>query len=423
MHETNKTTKDEKDTRRVIGVLAGYDTPERSNQLVRLFHSLFEYLEKGEGRKEENSYQDTKWFFENYHFVFTGGTFARLMLGFEPEKKSALSDSRFRTFCDDDFPEHYKNLILNNATILPPYFEGGVILLSQLVVQRQCRIIWSFLTPFGSHWIIPENLALLRLCDYNNVKKQMNYGSALEWIRNSLAFDSYNNRTKIPLEIYPGCSKGFEDSDIPRHDRKPIRATPDIGYYNKRYLHPPPNRFEEQKNHLDAIVRKLEEQQVEIYSIVVPPFGEPRGDGNPWYSKNREDRTIALIAHDGMKDRMVSFAIDYEDFLSDYKRIVTTGTTGEKIRRATRKLGRKLDPCFSGPKGGDIEIATQVLKGDIHTVIFFVDPSSPHAHIDDIRVVFGACMINPEVRMLTNEGQARQRFNDIIRTEKAPPRK
>jgi methylglyoxal synthase len=128
-----------------------------------------------------------------------------------------------------------------------------------------------------------------------------------------------------------------------------------------------------------------------------------------------EDTTIALIAHDEMKPRMVDFAIDNEHILARFGRILTTGTTGQAVANATHTLGPKIYRYHSGPKGGDIEIATEILFGRCHVVVFLVDPLHSHAHIEDIRVVFGACMIQDHVRMLTNEMQAREWIERVAR--------
>jgi|LGVF01.1.fsa_nt_gb methylglyoxal synthase len=101
----------------------------------------------------------------------------------------------------------------------------------------------------------------------------------------------------------------------------------------------------------------------------------------------------------------------YEIMLSKFKRILSTGTTGLEVINACRRL-RETDKdirCLSGPKGGDIEIATEILFDRCHIVVFFIDPLHPHPHIDDIRVVFSACIgeiVNNNVRMLTNQVQA-----------------
>lgn len=406
--KNNKTGK-----KRLIGILAGHDAPERSNQLFELFIELYHYLTTEKARLKENREQNLTWFSKHYHFVFTGGTFCRLILGYDPVRKEPLIKSPFKTLSHTEHAE-LRKLIIENSTVLPPYSEGGIILLTQLIVQRQCSILWSFLTPSGSHWIMPENLALLRLCDFNNVKKQMNLGSAIEWVQNSMKIDSLKNLSSFPISIYPGCEKGHDKVDKVDTDRKDsiLRANTDFYKYAARYLH------SDHSQDNDKLVLYIKSTKADsTSSILISSYKDSRQNGQPWYHKTRAERTIALIAHDGMKDKMVAFAIDFEDFLSGYKRIVTTSTTGDKIRRSTRKLGQKIDACFSGPKGGDIEIAVQILTGDIQTVVFFIDPTSTHAHIDDIRVVFGAAMINPQVRMLTNERQARQRFNDIMVSE------
>jgi methylglyoxal synthase len=121
---------------------------------------------------------------------------------------------------------------------------------------------------------------------------------------------------------------------------------------------------------------------------------------------NPAEMTIALIAHDGMKARMLAFAIRYEDKLSQFKTILTTGTTGEMIEQESTKLAGKIFRYESGPKGGDIQIATEILFAQCDVVIFFIDALNPHPHIEDIRVVFAACMITDHVRMLTNPSQA-----------------
>ncbi|MCJ7515474.1 MAG: methylglyoxal synthase [Dehalococcoidia bacterium] len=141
----------------------------------------------------------------------------------------------------------------------------------------------------------------------------------------------------------------------------------------------------------------------------IPKKREPRF----WYEFGCQ--TIALIAHDAMKERMIEFATEYENELSAFGRILATGTTGREVEAATRKLGGKIFRCRSGPKGGDVEIATEILYGRCDVVIFFIDPLHPHPHIEDIRVVFGACMTEDEVRMLTNEVQARKWMDEVVR--------
>ncbi|HLP60563.1 MAG TPA: methylglyoxal synthase, partial [Candidatus Deferrimicrobium sp.] len=132
--------------------------------------------------------------------------------------------------------------------------------------------------------------------------------------------------------------------------------------------------------------------------------------------KEFKDMTIALIAHDEMKPRMIDFAVDYETELKKFNKILATGTTGREVAAATSKeLDNKLFRCHSGPKGGDIEIAAAILYGLCDVVIFFIDPLNAHPHIEDIRVVFQACMMNQNVIIITNEMHAREFMARVVR--------
>lgn len=333
------------DKKTLIAALASHDDPGVNNSLARLFETLHD--------SSANLLRD-------FHFVITGGTFKRILArdantpGVEP-----VSDR-----------EGARSLLRANTTCLPPREKGGVTLLSYLIVERQCEAIWPFFTPLTGHWLTPENLALMRLCDLWHVKRLMNTGSVEEWFKEEARTDVNRNRQPWPPAFY------LADDTEPTCEAERL---PGGGW-----------------------------------EIKPAPPEMPRTDaGDPDFRK----MTIALIAHDEMKSRMVEFAIDYERELSIFHRILTTGTTGRQVKDATPKLGkgRQIHLYHSGPKGGDIEIATEVLLGGCHVVVFFVDPLHPHPHIEDIRVVFGACMIRDQVRMLTNEMQAREWMGRVVR--------
>ena len=132
--------------------------------------------------------------------------------------------------------------------------------------------------------------------------------------------------------------------------------------------------------------------------------------------KKFKEMTIALIAHDEMKQRMVEFVVDHEHELDQFGTILATGTTVREVAATTsRTIGEKMVRHHSGPKGGDIEIATAIIYGHCDVVIFFVDPLSPHPHIEDIRVVFQACMVSDRVVMITNEMHAREFMSRAVR--------
>jgi methylglyoxal synthase len=112
-------------------------------------------------------------------------------------------------------------------------------------------------------------------------------------------------------------------------------------------------------------------------------------------------QTIALIAHDGKKDDMVRFAQAHKKRLAAY-RLIATGTTGERVARAT---GLDVKRMLSGPYGGDAEIAAAVAEGHVCAVIFLVDPLYAHPHEPDIQGLLRICNVY-NIPVATNEATA-----------------
>lgn len=322
----------------IIGILTGHEEPSRSNSLVKVLNSAF---------SNSRIKDDLK---EHYHFVFTGGTFDRCIAGNGGEGWDCVDSAHI--------PD-----ITSMSTVLPRYLEGGVILLSYLVVQRKCRILWAFLSDTATTLQNPDNGALLRLCDICHTKKLMNAGSVKRWLDDEMENDRRGSCFSTPVDIEV-------DRDGTRFERR------------------------ESFPHKTPCGATLDAHTILLKKDVTRP-------------SDIQARVLALIAHDGMKERMVDFAIDFDLQLSKYKSILATGTTGSVLASSTRHMGKKIHRYYSGPKGGDIEIATEILAGTCHDVVFFIDPINPHPHMDDIRVVIGSCMIQEDVQMVTNENHAR----------------
>jgi len=332
----------------LIGVLASRDDPCINRSLGAVLEHLYNH-----GEEETLS---------KFHFIFTGGTYDRIFNGNEEREISAI---------DPEIANWYRREC--GVTRLPEGGEGGVTLLNYLITQRKCSIVWAFFAPMEIHWLRPENLALMRLCDQCHVKRLMNRGSVLVW------FD--------------------------------LEAVEDA----KRNLQPCPPRLTLFPDHRKRRVTRFFTQPAGVET----PWRGPRL--SRWTGKKKafKDMTLALIAHDEMKDRMIDFAIDHESEIDKFGRILATGTTGREVAAATsRAISDKLIRAHSGPKGGDIEIATAVLHDKCDVVIFFMDPLTPHPHIEDIRVVFEACMVKDQVVMITNERHAREFMCRVVRGEK-----
>jgi len=321
----------------IVGVLASHDYDPINNTLAQLLDSL---------RKTNHA------LLGRFRFAVTGGTYQRVIEGVDFPRVKPVDDQTRKHLLDE-----------SGVLRLPSRLEGGVTVLAYLVVRGKVSIIWPLLTPLTSHWLNPENLALMRLCDQLNVKRLMNTGSILEWFFKEADLDKTRNPQEWPLDLEL------------RGGNTRIQSTP-----------------------MSRASYKVER-----------PIGTdcPRSTG---------DMTIALIAHDGLKDQMKKFASDFQQELAQFKGILATGTTGQVVEEAAPRLKDRVFKYNSGPKGGDIQIATEVLYGGCDVVVFFVDPLRPHPHIEDIRVVFGACMIHDGVRMLTNEMQAREWMERVVRT-------
>eukprot|EP00026_Physarum_polycephalum_P019037 Phypoly_transcript_20861.p1 GENE.Phypoly_transcript_20861~~Phypoly_transcript_20861.p1 ORF type:complete len:134 (+),score=13.31 Phypoly_transcript_20861:181-582(+) len=93
--------------------------------------------------------------------------------------------------------------------------------------------------------------------------------------------------------------------------------------------------------------------------------------------------TIALIAHDNKKNEMVCLVEEYKTLLSHSSvKLVGTGTTGGRVEQA---IGVAVEKMASGPLGGDAQIASRIVDGEIGAVIFLVDPLFAHPHEPDIQ--------------------------------------
>ena len=100
-------------------------------------------------------------------------------------------------------------------------------------------------------------------------------------------------------------------------------------------------------------------------------------------------KTIALISHDNLKSKMVTWVKKHIHQLGQFD-LVATGTTGERIESET---GLCLKKFKSGPLGGDQQIGAGIAEGTIHAVIFFWDPMAPHPHDVDVKALLRIAVV------------------------------
>lgn len=125
---------------------------------------------------------------------------------------------------------------------------------------------------------------------------------------------------------------------------------------------------------------------------------------------HRAGEVLALISHDRMKLEMCKWAVKYRRELSKFRSIVTTGTTGKLVGEFLMAADVKttvIEPRFSGPEGGDIQIADLILRQGCQHVVFFVDPTTAHPHEADIRALVRVCsLLDIRVNLRLTESSA-----------------
>jgi len=110
---------------------------------------------------------------------------------------------------------------------------------------------------------------------------------------------------------------------------------------------------------------------------------------------------LAIIAHDGKKADLVAFATFNRDRLAEFQ-LVATSSTGKLLKD---KVGLEVEYVESGPLGGDVQIASRVVEGEIDGVIFMVDPLDKHPHEPDIQTLLRICNVC-NVPLATNTATA-----------------
>jgi len=101
------------------------------------------------------------------------------------------------------------------------------------------------------------------------------------------------------------------------------------------------------------------------------------------------NKKIALVAHDNKKPDLLEWAKFNRDLLAHHK-IFATGTTGTFLEK---QLGITIKRLESGPLGGDQQIGSKIVEGEIDFLIFFWDPLEPQPHDPDVKALLRMAVV------------------------------
>ena len=102
-------------------------------------------------------------------------------------------------------------------------------------------------------------------------------------------------------------------------------------------------------------------------------------------------KTIALVAHDGMKlDLAIWVKKNYKSLLGH--KLICTGTTGKLVNKTISENNREsaeleVIRLKSGPLGGDQQLGALIAEDQIDMVIFLCDPMTSVPHDVDVKAL------------------------------------
>lgn len=100
----------------------------------------------------------------------------------------------------------------------------------------------------------------------------------------------------------------------------------------------------------------------------------------------KETKNIALVAHDNCKKDLTEWVEFNKGTLSEHN-LICTGTTGKMVKKIFDDDTVNITLLRSGPLGGDQQLGSMIVNGDVDVLIFFWDPMQPQAHDVDIKAL------------------------------------
>lgn len=133
-----------------------------------------------------------------------------------------------------------------------------------------------------------------------------------------------------------------------------------------------------------------------------------------------QQESIALIAHDALKQNMLQIAEQHFTLLDQFEHRYATGTTGSLLNQLAQRIkgeqaGRNwVHPFLSGPMGGDAQIAELVLERKIRRIVFLEDPHVARQHEADIQLLERAARTVTDFALVVSDGEGSERWLRLL---------
>lgn len=135
---------------------------------------------------------------------------------------------------------------------------------------------------------------------------------------------------------------------------------------------------------------------------------------------NLTAESIALIAHDAMKEDMLALVERHFALLDKFAQRYATGTTGGLLNQLAQKIKGKdagrnwVQPFQSGPLGGDAQIAELILNRQCRRVLFLEDPHVARQHEADIQLLERAARTVTDYASCSSDANGVERWLSLL---------
>lgn len=114
-----------------------------------------------------------------------------------------------------------------------------------------------------------------------------------------------------------------------------------------------------------------------------------------------KNRQVAIISHDFRKEDMFNW-VKYNALILSKNKLICTGTTGKVVEKAMKEFSKEngidleinIEKKNSGPLGGDAQIASMVVEGNIDFCVFLIDDLHANPHEADIQMLLRQCRVH-----------------------------